>query len=117
MTGERQWSGKTDGAPWMHRALIGLLKVFPLWAMYLLAVLVVPFYMLFNHKGYLAIYHYLRNRQGWGPLKSFLGCYANHFLFSTSFMDRLFWAALPTTFFSPPPLWIASPPLPARNSR
>ncbi len=88
MTQERQWSGKTDGAPWMHRALIGLLKVFPLWAMYLLAILVVPFYMLFNHKGYLAIYHYLRNRQGWGPLKSFLGCYANHFLFSTSFMDR-----------------------------
>lgn len=88
MSGERQWSGKTDGAPWMHRALIGLLKVSPLWAMYFLALLVVPFYMLFNHKGYLAIYHYLRKRQGWGVLRAFLGCYANHFLFSTSFMDR-----------------------------
>lgn len=88
MRKERGWSGKTDGTVWMHKALIGLFKVLPMWVLYLLMALVVPFYMLFNHTGYLSIYHYLHKRQGWGPLKSFLGCYANHFLFGTSFLDR-----------------------------
>ena len=49
---------------------------------------VVPFYMLFNHSGYSAIYHYFRNRQGYGRLKSFLYVYANHFRFGQIIIDR-----------------------------
>ena len=85
---DRQWTGRTDGAGWMHRALIGLMKVLPMPVMYFLMALVVPFYLLFNHKGYLAIYHYLRRRQGWSVWRSFWGCCGNHFLFGASLMDR-----------------------------
>ena len=88
MSEERQWSGKTDGTLWMHKALIGCFKVLPMALLYFFMALVVPFYMLFNHQGYLSIYHYLHQRQGWGPLKAFGGCYVNHFLFGASLMDR-----------------------------
>ena len=88
MSEERQWSGKTDGTLWMHKALIGCFKILPTGLVYFFMALVVPFYMLINHQGYLAIYHYLRQRQGWGPLRAFFGCYRNHFLFGASLMDR-----------------------------
>ncbi len=88
MSEERQWSGQTHGTPWMHRALIAMFKVCPLELMYLIMALVIPFYMIFYRPGYLSIYHYLRRRQGWGPVRSFFGCYANHFLFGTALMDR-----------------------------
>lgn len=88
MSETRQWSGRTDGAGWMHMALIGMLKVLPLGLLYFLMAFVIPFYLLFNSKGYLAIYHYLRQRQGWSMVKSFLGCYGNHFLFGTAVLDR-----------------------------
>jgi len=88
MSEERQWSGKTDGTLWMHKALIGCFKVLPMGLIYFFMALVVPFYMLINHSGYLAIYHYLRQRQGMGPLRAFCGCYFNHFLFGASLMDR-----------------------------
>lgn len=88
MSEERQWSGRTHGTEWMHKGLVGLFRVLPLGVLYFFMALVVPFYMLFNHKGYLAIYHYLRYRHGYGPLRAFCGCYANHFLFGTAIMDR-----------------------------
>lgn len=88
MSEERQWSGKTDGTLWMHKALIGCFKILPTGLVYFFMALVVPLYMLINHQGYLAIYHYLRQRQGWGPLRAFFGCYRNHFLFGASLMDR-----------------------------
>lgn len=88
MSDERQWSGQTDGSLWMHKALIGCFKILPMGLVYFFMALVVPFYMLINHQGYLAIYHYLRQRQGRGPLQAFFGCYRNHFLFGASLMDR-----------------------------
>lgn len=88
MSEERQWSGKTDGTLWMHKALIGCFKFLPMGLIYFIMALVVPFYMLINRSAYLAIYHYLRKRQGRGPVKAFFGCYFNHFLFGASLMDR-----------------------------
>ncbi len=88
MSEDRQWTGRTDGTGWMHKALTGLFKVLPIPLMYLFMALVVPFYLIFNHKGYLAIYHYLHRRMGWGPLKAFWGCCVNHFLFGACLMDR-----------------------------
>lgn len=88
MSQEREWSGVTHGTQWMHRALISVLKVCPLVLMYLVMALVIPFYLVFNRQGYLSIYHYLRRRQGWSVIRSFLGCYANHFLFGTALLDR-----------------------------
>ena len=39
------WSGKTDGQPWMQRSLIAVMRVLPLWMLYFAMALVVPFYM------------------------------------------------------------------------
>lgn len=88
MEEQRQWSGKTDGTLWMHKALLALMKVLPLPVLYLIMGLVIPFYLLFNPKGRQAIWHYLRKRQGWGRVRSALGCYGNHFLFGTALLDR-----------------------------
>jgi len=83
-----EWSGKTDGQPWMQRALIALFRVLPLWLLYGVMALVVPFYMLFNRKGYQAMYSFFRNRLDYGSWKSFCGVYSNHFRFGQIILDR-----------------------------
>lgn len=87
-SGERQWQGTTDGASWMHRSLIGMMKVIPLWFFYLLMSFAVPFYMIFNHKGYISNYHYFRRRQGYGASRAFFHVCACHWMFGTVIMDR-----------------------------
>lgn len=83
-----EWSGKTDGQPWMQRSLIAMFRVLPLWLLYGVMALVVPFYMLFNKKGYQAMYHFFRERMGYGRWKSFWSVYANHFRFGQIILDR-----------------------------
>ena len=83
-----EWSGKTDGQPWMQRSLISMFRVLPLWLLYGVMAFVVPFYMIFSRKGYQAIYRFFRERFGYGPLKSFCKVYANHFRFGQVILDR-----------------------------
>lgn len=83
-----EWSGRTDGTPFMQKALIVLFKVVPLEVIYGVMALVVPFYMLFNHKGYLAIYHFFRHRMGKRPLSAFWHVYRNHYAFGQVVLDR-----------------------------
>ena len=83
-----EWSGKTDGQPWMQRSLIAMFRVLPLWLLYGVMALVIPFYMIFNRKGYQAIYVFFRKRIGYGPLKSFGNVYLNHFRFGQVILDR-----------------------------
>ena len=86
--GERKWQGTTDGTAWMHRSLIGMMKVIPLWFFYLMMSLAIPFYVIFNHEGYISNYHYFRRRHGFRPLKSFRHVFACHWMFGTVIMDR-----------------------------
>lgn len=72
----------------MHKALIVLFKVVPLEAIYSVMALVVPFYMLFNHKGYLAMYHFFHRRLGKKPLCAFWHVYRNHYAFGQVVLDR-----------------------------
>lgn len=72
----------------MQRTLVWLFKVTPLVAIYCLMALVVPFYMLLNHKGYLAIYHFFRRRMDKGALASVWHVYLNHFAFGQVVLDR-----------------------------
>lgn len=72
----------------MQRALIPLFRVSPLWLPYGIMAMVVPFYMLFNRKGYKAMYQFFRGRLGLGPWKSFWMVYANHFRFGQIILDR-----------------------------
>ena len=83
-----EWSGKTDGQPWMQRSLIAMFRVLPLWLLYGVMALVVPFYMIFNRKGYQAMYCFFRERFSYGPLKSFAKVYANHYRFGQIILDR-----------------------------
>ena len=83
-----EWKGRTDGLPWMIRSLVAVMRVLDRRAIYLVMALIVPFYMIFNHKGYKAIYRFFRQRFGLGPLKSFLKVYANHFRFGQVIVDR-----------------------------
>lgn len=84
----RQWSGRTDGLPWMIRSLVFIMKVVDRRVIYCIMALVVPFYMLFGHKGYIAIYHFYRLRFGYGPVKSFFKVYRTHFTFGKVIVDR-----------------------------
>lgn len=72
----------------MIRSLVAVMRVLDRRAIYLVMALIVPFYMLFNHKGYIAIYRFFRQRFGFGPLKSFFKVYANHFRFGQVIVDR-----------------------------
>ena len=84
----KEWKGRTDGLPWMIRSLVTIMKVVDRHVIYCFMALVVPFYMLFNHKGYVAIYRFFRERFGYGPIKSFLYVYANHYRFGQVIVDR-----------------------------
>lgn len=83
-----RWSGKTDGLPWMQRALIHMFHWLDIRILYVIMSGVVPFYMLFNHQGYASIYSFFRNRLGYSPLKSFFYVYLNHFVFGQIILDR-----------------------------
>lgn len=83
-----KWSGRTDGTPFMQKALIMLFKVVPIEVIYGVMALVVPFYMLFNRKGYLAMYHFFRQRLGKSALSAVWHVYRNHFAFGQVVLDR-----------------------------
>ena len=83
-----EWSGKTDGQPWMQRSLIAMFRVLPLWLLYGVMAFVVPFYMIFNRKGYRTMYRFFRERFGYGRMKAFCNVYANHFRFGQVILDR-----------------------------
>jgi len=83
------WQGSTSGTVWMHRALIRSLRFMNLRVVYLgMAVFVIPFYMLFARRGYLAMYHYFRRRHGFGVWKSFRYVWLNHYRFGQVVLDR-----------------------------
>ena len=88
MTENRRWRGTTGGGTLGQRGLIFFFRWWNLRLGYFVLALVVPFYMLFGRKGYLAIYHYFREQFGYSTGKSFIKTYQNHFLFGQVMLDR-----------------------------
>lgn len=86
--GGRKWQGRTDGTPWMHRSLVGMMKIVPLWLMYFFVLLAVPVYRVVNRKAFAAICHYFRRRHGYGRLKSLLYAWLNHVTFGFVVIDK-----------------------------
>ncbi len=73
----------------MHSALMGLLRVMPLRAVYAFAdVAVVPVCLALRGQGRRAIYRYLRQEHGFGALKASWLTYRNHCLFAQVVIDR-----------------------------
>jgi len=72
----------------MQSALISLLRILPLRLVYSIMALVIPFYMLLDHKGYLCSYRFYRRRMHYGAIKSFCFVYANEFSLGQTVIDR-----------------------------
>jgi predicted LPLAT superfamily acyltransferase len=83
-----KWKGNTGGGTWGQRGLIFFFRWWNLHLGYVIMSVVVPFYMLFARKGYLAIYRYFRQQFGFAKWKSFCKTCRNHFLFGQVILDR-----------------------------
>jgi predicted LPLAT superfamily acyltransferase len=88
---KQEWSGKTAGADWMHRASISIVRYIPLPLVYtFVSIFVIPWCMLINHKGYLAIWYFMRRRMKYSFMKSFFMTYINHCRFAEIIIDRFY---------------------------
>ncbi|MGM9735305.1 MAG: hypothetical protein ACI3ZL_02730 [Candidatus Cryptobacteroides sp.] len=83
-----KWKGTTGGTPWMQKALVSMLRVVGVRPLYCVMACVVPFYMIFNPKGFSAVHYLFRRRLGWSPLKSFAAVWRNHYAFGQVIIDR-----------------------------
>ena len=88
MAENRKWKGNTGGGTLGQRGLIFYFRWWNLRLGYAFMALVIPLYMLFARKRYLAIYHYFRVQFGYSKWKSFKKTYRNHFLFGQIILDR-----------------------------
>lgn len=83
-----KWSGKTGGHKWMQKSLIVIFKWTNIRFLYFIMAFVIPFYMIFNRKGYMSIYTYYHDRLSYSPFKSFINVYINHYRFGQIILDR-----------------------------
>lgn len=83
-----KWQGTTDGNHWMQSTLIRWLAVIDQRIIYAVMAIVILFYMIFGHKGYIAMYHFYRKgrREPW--YKAFVHVYLNHYRFGQVIIDR-----------------------------
>jgi predicted LPLAT superfamily acyltransferase len=73
----------------MHRTLIKVLRLMGVRPMYLvMGIFVVPFYFVLHRQAFMAIWHYMRQRQGFGRWKSLRMAYLNHYRFGQVVLDR-----------------------------
>lgn len=85
---EKDWGGVTGGSTFGQKALKILFSLVSVRIGYAILIFIIPFYMLFAHKGYIAIFRYFRRQHGYSPLKSLCKTYKNHYLFGQMLMDR-----------------------------
>ncbi len=83
-----QWKGRTGGQPWMQQALVGCFKVMNIRILYFMMMWALPFYMLCNHKEYLAMYRFFKVRFGHSRIKAFCNVCVNHYRFGQIILDR-----------------------------
>lgn len=83
-----QWSGKTDGTPWMQRTLISWLRVVDVRVLYAVMAAVIPFYMIFAHAAYVACYRFFRRRLGLSPVSAFARVYVSQYHLGQVVLDR-----------------------------
>lgn len=84
---DRQWSGRTDGSSRMQSWLIALLRWTDVRVIYFFMAFAIPFYMIFNRKGYKAMKNYFERRGDRG-LKTVWHIFRNHFVFGEVIIDR-----------------------------
>lgn len=88
MTQERKWEGTTYGSAGLHGCLMALLRHVDVRVIYAFSsIFVVPICLAIS-KSRRVIYHYLRERQGYRPLKAAWQDYRAHCLFSQAVIDK-----------------------------
>lgn len=85
---EKDWKGVTGGSTFGQKALKILFSIASVHIGYAILIFIIPFYMLFARKGYLAIYRYFRCQHGYSVIKSFWKTYQNHYIFGQVILDR-----------------------------
>ncbi|MDR1847773.1 MAG: lipid A biosynthesis (KDO)2-(lauroyl)-lipid IVA acyltransferase [Bacteroidales bacterium] len=88
MTPAKRWKGSTGGGWTGQMLLLVLFRLGLLRFSYVFMAAIVPFYMIFNRKGFNAIYSYFRLRLGYSRAKAFRKTYRNHYLFGQVILDR-----------------------------
>lgn len=84
---DRQWSGRTDGSTRMQRWLIALLRWTDVRVIYFFMAFAIPFYMIFNRKGYKAMRDFFVHLGDRGP-RVVWHVFRNHFVFGEVIIDR-----------------------------
>ena len=84
---DRQWSGRTDGGTRMQRWLISLLRWVDVRVVYFFMTFAIPFYMIFNRKGYCSMRDFFvrRGDRGWRVVWH---VFRNHHTFGKVVVDR-----------------------------
>jgi len=85
---EQQWTGVTHGGTFGQLALMRIFSIVNPALLYWLLALVVPFYMLFNRKTYLATNEYFRKQLRYSAWKALCKTYRNHFVFGQCMFDK-----------------------------
>lgn len=83
-----KWKGTTGGTPWMQRSLVHILGAIDQRVVYAFLWIIIPFYMLFAHKAYLAQYCFFRQRFNQGIMLSFWHVFMNNITFGKIIVDR-----------------------------
>ena len=84
----QEWTGRTDGGTLLQRWLIAILRCVDVRVIYFIMAFVVPFYMVFNRKGYKAIRDFFKKSRGYRGLRLIWHIYLNHFVFGQVVIDR-----------------------------
>ena len=82
------WKGTTGGMPWMQRTLICWLSVVDQRVIYAIMSVVILFYMLFGHAGYITMYHFYRRCRKESWYRAFGHVYMTHYRFGQVVIDR-----------------------------
>lgn len=88
MRQQKKWSGVTGGGSWGRKSLTLLFRYVNVTVGYAALIPVVPFYMLFARRSFLAIYRYFRKQWLFSPFKSLCKTYVNHLVFGQCMLDR-----------------------------
>ena len=85
---KQKWEGITGGGRFGQRFLFWILSLIKVNVLYPILFIVIPFYILFGRKGYLAIYRYFRIQHRQTKWKSFCATFRNYLTFGEVVPDK-----------------------------
>lgn len=84
-----EWKGSSKGSLLGYKIFVFLIHNLGLRFAYFILYFVALYYFIFSWSSSKSIYYYLRKRQGFSILKSFVGIYRSYFVFGQTLIDRI----------------------------